>query len=126
MTTIDELFDSDRSKKKPPSADALSALEQGRALLTSKRSARPEKAKISRDRIKGFYQSWQWNRLRFRVLKEHGRRCVNCGATPETGARIVVDHIKPVRHFWSLRLVFENCRPFCDDCNRGRGSPKDE
>jgi 5-methylcytosine-specific restriction endonuclease McrA len=44
-----------------------------------------------------FLESAAWKRLRYRVLIRDGRRCCCCGATPETGAVMNVDHIKPRR-----------------------------
>jgi HNH endonuclease len=69
---------------------------------------------------RGFYKSWEWKKLRYEILKERGARCECCGATPEHGARIVVDHIKPVRRFWQLRLEKSNCQVLCNDCNMGK------
>lgn len=76
----------------------------------------------SPDRYEEFYQSWGWKRLRYAVVKERGRRCECCGATPENGIRIVCDHIKPIRKYWSLRLDRGNIQILCDDCNMGKGS----
>jgi hypothetical protein len=69
-----------------------------------------------------FYDSWAWSELRFDTLQCYGRRCMCCGATPETGARIVVDHIEPLRYRWSRRLDRENLQVLCDDCNKGKGA----
>ena len=69
-----------------------------------------------------FYDSWEWKRLRYDFLKDRCRRCQCCGATPESGAKIVVDHVKPIRFFWELRLDSCNLQILCDDCNMGKGS----
>ena len=45
-----------------------------------------------------------------------------CGATPENGAIIHVDHIKPIRRFWAMRLQPDNLQVLCEDCNMGKGS----
>lgn len=57
--------------------------------------------------------------LRFRVL-ERDRRCLACGITPESGARLHVDHIEP----YSLggRTVESNLQTLCADCNVGKGN----
>lgn len=62
------------------------------------------------------------------VLKSHGHRCQSCAATPAdktisgTPVRIVVDHIKPISKFWSLRLDRTNLQVLCDECNMGKGA----
>ena len=57
--------------------------------------------------------------LRFRIL-DRDRRCLACGATPESGARLHVDHVKP----FSLggRTVEGNLQTLCGDCNIGKGN----
>lgn len=72
--------------------------------------------------IRAFYDSWEWKRLRYDFIKDQKRRCQCCGATAEGGAKIVVDHIKPIRRFWSARLDKTNLQLLCDDCNMGKGS----
>lgn len=69
-----------------------------------------------------FYASWEWKTLRMKVLERHGRICMCCGATPEDGAKIVVDHIKPLGEFWGLRLDETNMQVLCEDCNMGKGN----
>lgn len=81
---------------------------------------RKAKKKRSTTAAKRFYSSWAWKGLRYRILKERGRRCECCNATAEDGVRIVVDHIQPLRKFWHLRLDPKNCQVLCDDCNRGK------
>jgi 5-methylcytosine-specific restriction endonuclease McrA len=72
--------------------------------------------------IADFYTSWEWKRLRYDFIKDRDRRCGCCGTTPTDGVRIVVDHIKPIRKFWHLRLDRANLQILCDDCNMGKGS----
>lgn len=76
----------------------------------------------SEAKMKAFYQSWEWKRLSYQTKIDRGRRCECCGATPDSGARIVTDHIKPIRHHWALRLDPTNCQVLCNDCNMGKGS----
>lgn len=71
---------------------------------------------------RSFYASWAWKALRYRILKERGRRCECCNATAADGVKICVDHIKPLRRFWHLRLDPENTQILCDDCNRGKSN----
>ena len=72
--------------------------------------------------VKAFYESWEWKRARYDYIKNKDRRCECCGSTPVDGVRIVVDHIKPIRHYWHLRLDPTNFQMLCDDCNMGKGS----
>lgn len=90
-------------------------------IVRKREKTKPIKADDRRN-IQQFYLSWQWKRLRYDVLKQRGRRCECCGATPDDAVRIVVDHIKPIRHFWHLRLDQQNLQVLCDDCNMGKGS----
>ena len=68
-----------------------------------------------------FYESWDWKRVRYEVLKEHGAKCMLCGATKESGAVICVDHIKPRALFPALELDKGNMQVLCNDCNMGKG-----
>lgn len=72
-------------------------------------------------RFKDFYRSWEWKRLRYDFVKSSKQRCGCCGASAEQ-ARLVVDHIKPIRRYWNLRLDPANLQILCDDCNMGKGS----
>jgi 5-methylcytosine-specific restriction endonuclease McrA len=105
------------------SADAVATLEHVRALM---RAQRPDdataKAARSERRLKSFYNGWPWKKLRYQVLRDRGRKCECCNATAADGAKIVVDHIKPVRYFWHLRYEANNLQVMCDSCNRGKGS----
>lgn len=57
-------------------------------------------------------------RLRALVLMRDGARCRLCGATPQNGVRLHVDHIKP----WSKggETVIENLQILCEPCNIGK------
>lgn len=69
-----------------------------------------------------FLRTFEWRQLRYKALKLHGRRCQCCGASPETGAVLNVDHIKPRRKFPELALELKNLQVLCADCNHGKGS----
>ena len=71
------------------------------------------------DKIAAFYQSYEWRRLRYFVLKNYGRKCMLCGTTE--GA-MHGDHIKPLRKYWELRLDPENIQILCEVCNHGKGN----
>lgn len=71
---------------------------------------------------KDFLQSYEWRKLRLVALKLHGRRCLCCGATPETGAVLHVDHIKPRKNYPDLALDINNLQVLCHECNHGKGN----
>jgi len=85
----------------------------------AKVAAAPDDA---RQRVKGFYKSWEWKQARYLFLKTHELRCECCGASKESGAQIVVDHIKSIRRNWNLRFDQSNLQALCNDCNMGKGS----
>lgn len=69
-----------------------------------------------------FLASYEWRRLRMVALQKYGRRCQCCGATPETGAVMNVDHIKPRKLFPNLALDIGNLQVLCHECNHGKGN----
>lgn len=69
-----------------------------------------------------FLNSYEWRRIRMVVLKRDGRRCACCGTTPEAGAIMNVDHIKPRRLFPDLALDVNNLQVLCNPCNHGKGN----
>jgi 5-methylcytosine-specific restriction endonuclease McrA len=81
--------------------------------LLSRRPGRPED-------IRRFYRSVEWKRVRYEVLMRNPR-CVICGASAKIGARMNVDHIKPLSQRWDLRLDRRNLQTTCANCNWGKG-----
>ena len=69
-----------------------------------------------------FYKSPEWRELRYEALKRYGRRCICCGATPEGGAVMHVDHIKPRSTHPELELEIKNLQILCEDCNIGKSN----
>lgn len=69
-----------------------------------------------------FLQTYAWRRLRMEALKKHGARCQCCGASPQTGAVINVDHVKPRKLFPELALSLDNLQILCHECNHGKGN----
>lgn len=59
-------------------------------------------------------------RQRAIVLMRDGAKCQLCGATPQSGARLHIDHVIP----WSKggETVLENLRVLCEQCNIGRSN----
>ena len=81
-------------------------------------------ARKSRGQTPGqaFYASKEWQRLRYRVLSERGNKCECCGASPEDGAQLHVDHIKPRSRFPELALEKSNLQVLCKPCNMGKSN----
>lgn len=69
-----------------------------------------------------FLESKAWKRLRYKALKLSKNKCQCCGASPETGAVLNVDHIYPRRLFPERALQLENLQVLCAECNEGKGN----
>ena len=69
-----------------------------------------------------FLESYAWRKLRLQVIEAYGRKCMCCGNTPENGAIIHVDHIKPRKKYPELALEFDNLQVLCHECNHGKGN----
>ena len=69
-----------------------------------------------------FLDSKSWKRLRYQALKLHGNKCQCCGASPDTGAVLNVDHILPRRLFPNHALQLSNLQVLCSECNEGKGN----
>jgi 5-methylcytosine-specific restriction enzyme A len=60
-----------------------------------------------------FYGSNEWDRLRrARMVIDHGL-CQACLQEKRITMADVVDHIKPIRWNWDMRLVLSNLRSLC-------------
>ena len=69
-----------------------------------------------------FYSSREWHKLRYEALLKHGRRCMCCGSDHKEGARLHVDHIKPISKYPGLMRDIDNLQILCALCNSGKGS----
>ncbi len=69
-----------------------------------------------------FYKSDDWLNLRFQALQKLGNKCVSCGATPQQGAVLHVDHIRPRSIYPELAFKIENLQILCLHCNFGKGT----
>lgn len=69
-----------------------------------------------------FYSSREWKELRYLALKTYGPKCQCCGATPQTGAIMQVDHIQPRWTHPELQFELSNMQILCDACNSGKGA----
>jgi len=75
------------------------------------RTSSPQKSKRATPR------NINW-RLRAMVLMKDGAKCKLCGATPQDGAKLHVDHIIP----WARggETVLDNLQILCEKCNIGK------
>lgn len=71
----------------------------------------------------GFYETRQWQELRYRVLRHYGRQCMLCGSV---GGELHVDHIKPRSLYPNLELTFDNLQILCRPCNMGKSNKDDK
>ena len=69
-----------------------------------------------------FLKSYEWRKVRMQALVKHGNKCQCCGASPDTGAVMNVDHIKPRKTNPELALSLSNLQVLCDACNHGKGN----
>jgi hypothetical protein len=92
--------------------------------ITPKRERLPKLPILEKtiDDANNFYTGFEWKNLRYRIIKAYGRKCLCCGSTPNNGVQLNVDHIKPLRRYWNLRLDPENLQVLCNECNRGKGN----
>jgi hypothetical protein len=108
----------------PVGADA--EYKHQRTVKAAKVAALAEKLKTPQPFVNpvsdGFLFSYEWRRVRMVALKKHGARCQCCGASPDTGAVMNVDHIKPRRLFPQLALDVDNLQVLCGECNHGKGT----
>ncbi|MDN4093562.1 HNH endonuclease signature motif containing protein [Brevibacillus agri] len=60
-----------------------------------------------------FYKSKEWLVIREQALIRDNYLCQDCLEEKRFRKADVVDHIKPIRWFWELRLVLSNLRSLC-------------
>jgi 5-methylcytosine-specific restriction endonuclease McrA len=100
------------------------AAKERKKARREKRREQPSRAAHNPDwkKRKRFYSTPEWKRLRYDVLKEAKGYCCLCGASAHDGARLNVDHIKPIRDYPHLALDKSNCQVLCARCNEGKGN----
>ena len=62
-----------------------------------------------------------WPRLREAAFNAYGRKCSACGAMAKHGAKMHVDHIKPMSRFPEIALDLSNLQILCENCNLIKG-----
>lgn len=93
-------------------------------LKRKRRTARKKAATVAVNPAKtipAFYDTPEWKRIRYEALKRSNGHCECCGAGPEHGARLNVDHIKPRQRYPELALELSNLQVLCAWCNEGKG-----
>ncbi|MGQ7276626.1 HNH endonuclease [Brevibacillus thermoruber] len=60
-----------------------------------------------------FYKSKEWLAIREQALVRDNYLCQDCLEEKRFKKADVVDHIKPIKWFWELRLVLSNLRSLC-------------
>lgn len=79
----------------------------------------------TKEEIREFYKSEAWKKARYKALARSSR-CAACGVSAKEGARMNVDHIKPLHKYWDLRLSSKNLQVLCAQCNWGKGSSSEK
>lgn len=69
-----------------------------------------------------FLKSYEWRKVRMQAIIKNGNRCQCCGASPDSGAVINVDHIQPRSVRPDLALTLSNLQVLCNVCNHGKGN----
>ena len=113
------------AKKKPSRAQRKAAV-QLRKKARRTEAPKPVKRAVKVSGIdvttKDFLYTYEWRKVRMEALKKYGPVCQCCGASPETGAVMNVDHIKPRKLFPSLAMDINNLQVLCHECNHGKGN----
>lgn len=73
------------------------------------------------DRKKADSFTSAWRFLRHQALRKYGNKCQCCGTTPQAGAVLHVDHIKPKGLHPELALDINNLQILCYDCHAPKG-----
>lgn len=103
-----------------PDKQTKESFVKSKEIKKKKKRKRRGKNNRSKKVKNDFYQTWEWKKLRYAVLKKYGSTCMCCGASNKDKRLIVVDHIKPIRKRPDLALVFDNLQVLCNCCNMGK------
>lgn len=68
-------------------------------------------------KIREFYNSKEWKRLREQTLIRDKGLCQHCLKKNRITYADVVDHIVPIKVDWSLRLSLNNTQSLCNACH---------
>lgn len=92
-----------------------------KVLLLAKKQLNEEHAYQA---TKQYQRSLMTDSLRYEILKRDNFRCQICGASAQDGAKLHVDHIKPIAK--GGLTVKQNLRTLCEICNLGKRDKYDE
>ena len=70
-----------------------------------------------------YQRSLMTDSLRYNILRRDHFRCTICGASADEGAKLEVDHIKPISK--GGKTEPSNLRTLCRSCNRGKSDKYD-
>ena len=74
--------------------------------------------RLSYEDSKQYQRSLMTSSLRYQILHRDHFRCTICGASADEGAKLEVDHIKPISK--GGKTEPNNLRTLCQSCNRGK------
>lgn len=96
-------------------------IRQSRTRNRCKPCRKKQKKKSTLKRVKtiDFYNSTEWQKLRYSTLKKYARTCMVCF---RKNLELHVDHIKPRSKFPELELEASNLQVLCKDCNFGKSN----
>lgn len=80
-----------------------------------------QRARDARVAYYAFYDTPEWQRLRYKTLVKFDGTCCACNCRLIRG-RMHVDHIKPRSKYPELELDPNNLQVLCEDCNYGKGN----
>jgi hypothetical protein len=96
--------------------------QKSRKRLKAKVRTKPPKGQKAPSKYRLFLTSIEWKQVRYAILLRDKGTCQACGESRANGARLNVDHIKPLHSNWELRLDPENLQVLCSKCNAGKGT----
>ena len=98
-------------------------------LVSNKNNIVVEKlSNISLEETLKFYNSIEWKELRKEYLNDNKRKYFECNYCEENVSKnrsLNIDHIRPIKTHWHLRLDKNNLQILCQDCNKFKGSKQD-
>ena len=93
-------------------------------ITATERQKAVEKEQSGDLKLKKFYGSFQWRKLRYEFLRTQPKplRCCLCNRSAADAVKLCCDHVKSVRRHPELKLSLSNLQVTCSECNTGKGS----